>query len=144
MRRRRRLWMNSSHSVSSFYGGPRLRLPYLSSSFAYFKSWSRCTMSGKSFVNLRKNYSRRSNSRRLFLPFQILMTEKDKAKLASTEKRKAADQEAEPLKDLKKVISCKFSYKKLFEHVYHTKLNLSTGETGNKSFKSQKTRIHRW
>lgn len=41
----------------------------------------------------------------LFLLFlQILMTEKDKAKLASTEKRKAADQEAEPLKDLKKVI----------------------------------------
>lgn len=33
------------------------------------------------------------------------MTEKDKAKLVSTEKRKAADQEAEPLKDLKKVIS---------------------------------------
>lgn len=32
------------------------------------------------------------------------MTEKDKAKLVSTEKRKAADQEAEPLKDLKKVI----------------------------------------
>jgi hypothetical protein len=31
------------------------------------------------------------------------MTEKDKAKLASTEKRKAADQETEPLKDLKKV-----------------------------------------
>lgn len=31
------------------------------------------------------------------------MTEKDKAKLVSTEKRKAADQEAEPLKDLKKV-----------------------------------------
>lgn len=35
------------------------------------------------------------------------MTEKDKAKLASTEKRKAADQETEPLKDLKKVISWK-------------------------------------
>lgn len=33
------------------------------------------------------------------------MTEKDKAKLVSTEKRKAADQETEPLKDLKKVIS---------------------------------------
>lgn len=31
------------------------------------------------------------------------MTEKDKAKLASTEKRKAADQETEPIKDLKKV-----------------------------------------
>ncbi|CRK86474.1 CLUMA_CG000091, isoform A [Clunio marinus] len=30
------------------------------------------------------------------------MTEKDKAKLTSTEKRKAADQETEPLKDLKK------------------------------------------
>jgi hypothetical protein len=34
------------------------------------------------------------------------MTEKDKAKLVSTEKRKAADQEAEPLKDLKKVVAC--------------------------------------
>jgi hypothetical protein len=32
------------------------------------------------------------------------MTEKDKAKLVSTEKRKAADQETEPLKDLKKVL----------------------------------------
>lgn len=32
----------------------------------------------------------------------IIMTEKDKAKFASTEKRKAADIEAEPLKDLKK------------------------------------------
>lgn len=43
-----------------------------------------------------------SNSR-LSLLLQILMTEKDKAKLVSTEKRKAADQETEPLKDLKKV-----------------------------------------
>jgi len=39
----------------------------------------------------------------LFAYLQILMTEKDKAKLVSTEKRKAADQETEPLKDLKKV-----------------------------------------
>jgi hypothetical protein len=31
------------------------------------------------------------------------MTEKDKAKLVSNEKRKAAEQEMEPLKDLKKV-----------------------------------------
>lgn len=40
----------------------------------------------------------------LSLPLQILMTEKDKAKLATNnEKRKAAEQEMEPLKDLKKV-----------------------------------------
>lgn len=31
------------------------------------------------------------------------MTDKDKAKLVSTEKRKANDQETEPIKDLKKV-----------------------------------------
>lgn len=55
------------------------------------------------FVNLQ----RETLTQTIFQPLQILMTEKDKAKLASTEKRKAADQEAEPLKDLKKVIACK-------------------------------------
>ena len=37
------------------------------------------------------------------------MTDKDKAKLVSTEKRKANDQETEPIKDLKKV-SLSFSF----------------------------------
>lgn len=41
------------------------------------------------------------------------MTEKDKAKLVSTEKRKAADQETEPLKDLKKVIVCAEEFRRL-------------------------------
>jgi hypothetical protein len=36
-----------------------------------------------------------------FFFFQIIMNEKDKAKLVSTEKRKA--DESEPIKDLKKV-----------------------------------------
>lgn len=38
----------------------------------------------------------------ILLSLQIIMTDKDKAKLVSTEKRKA-DQETEPTKDLKKV-----------------------------------------
>lgn len=51
-------------------------------------------------INLLSNYACLS----IFMFLQILMTEKDKAKLASNnEKRKAAEQEMEPLKDLKKV-----------------------------------------
>lgn len=38
-----------------------------------------------------------------FFSLQILMTEKDKAKLVSTEKRKAAEETEDLKKDLKKV-----------------------------------------
>lgn len=48
-----------------------------------------------------------------FVSFQIIMTDKDKAKLISSEKRKA-DQEVEPTKDLKKVSKICFIFIHLF------------------------------
>jgi hypothetical protein len=64
------------------------------------------------------------------------MTEKEKAKLVTTEKRKAAEETEDLKKDLKKV-------KNAYVFIFNLKkLPYSVGKTRNKSFKSQKTWIH--